>query len=607
MTGKLYGVSVGPGDPELLTLRAKRVLESVDCIAAPDVGGSSRAALRIVEGFIGGKEVVDCPTPMGRDREASARAYDAIAERLAGLLDAGKSVAFLSLGDASVYSTWSYVHERMAARGYEAEVVPGVTSFCAAAARLGEPLCEGAEQLVVVPVSAGGAAAALDVPGTKVFMKSGRRIGELRDELRARGLDDGARLVANCGLEGEVVLRGLGEGDLPGYMSVVIVKDEEARGGQSASGGQSGLMAESAEPAEPAPTSPAFILEEYDNRIADPSAEARAAAIARWNAVAKPLGGLGVLEDDIARIAALTGSEDVSLERRAVVVLCADNGVVAQGVSQCGPEVTSAVAANLAFGRSSVSKMAQVARADVLAVDMGMATPPQVPGVIGCSVGEGTGDISYGPAMTRDQALRAIAEGVRLVEAIAANGYGIIASGEMGIGNTTTASAMSSVLLGLPVRDVVGRGAGLSDEGLERKVRAIERALQVNAPDPHDALDVLAKLGGFDIAGLVGMFIGGAIHRVPVIVDGLISAVAAYTAKLLCPRCACAMLASHVSSEPAARRLLAETGIEPAIQAGMHVGEGTGAVALLPLLDMALALYGGTTFADSGIEPYRPL
>lgn len=587
MTGKLYGVSVGPGDPELVTLRAKHILESVDCIAAPDVGNSSRTALRIVESLVNDKEVIDCPTPMTRDKAESARAYNAIAECLSRLLDAGKSVAFLSLGDASIYSTWSYIQRRMAARGYDIEVVPGVPSFCAAAARLGEPLCEGSGQMLVAPVSAGNVRAALDVPGTKVLMKSGRRLPELQEELRARGMDGRAMLVSNCGLEGETVVRGLdGADDHPGYMSVVIVKDE---------------------PRESAPAGRAAILGELNGRIPAPSEVARQAAIAKWNAVAKPIGGLGVLEGDIARIAALTGSADVSLARRAVVVLCADNGVVQQGVSQCGPEVTTAVAANLALGRSSASRMAAVAGADVLAVDMGMFEPPEVPNLMDFSVAPGTGDICYGPAMTRAQAMRAIETGIKLAEALKANGYDVIASGEMGIGNTTTSSAMASVLLGMPVEAVTGRGAGLDDEGLDRKVRVIKRAIQVNDPDPADALDVLAKLGGFDIAGLVGLFIGGAIHRIPVVVDGFISAVAAYTAALLCPNCACALIASHASSEPAAKRLLDELGLKPAIQAGMHLGEGTGAIALLPLLDQALALYDGTTFAASGITPYETL
>ena len=325
----------------------------------------------------------------------------------------------------------------------------------------------------------------------------------------------------------------------------------------------------------------------------------------KWNAVAKPIGSLGQLELMVEKIAGLTGSIDVDISKRAVMVLCADNGVVAQGVTQSEPEITTVIAGSVARGISSVCRMAQTVNADAVSVDMGMMTPSDVPGVIDRCIARGTGDISLGPAMSREQALTAIKIGVDLVAQMKADGYKILATGEMGIGNTTTSSAMAAAFLGLPVETVTGRGAGLSNAGLARKCAAIERALAVNEPDANDALDVLSKLGGFDIAGLVGLFIGGAVHRVPIVIDGFISALAAYTAARLCPACTCAMLPSHVSAEPAARMLFDELGIEPIIHAGLRLGEGTGAVLLFPLLDAALALYNGTTFDDTGIEAYE--
>ena len=325
----------------------------------------------------------------------------------------------------------------------------------------------------------------------------------------------------------------------------------------------------------------------------------------KWNAVAKPIGSLGQLELMVEKIAGLTGSIDVDISKRAVMVLCADNGVVAQGVTQSEPEITTVIAGSVARGISSVCRMAQTVGADAVSVDMGMMTPSDVPGVIDRSIARGTGDISLGPAMSREQALTAIKTGVDLVAQMKADGYQILATGEMGIGNTTTSSAMAAAFLGLPVETVTGRGAGLSNAGLARKCAAIERALAVNEPDANDALDVLSKLGGFDIAGLVGLFIGGAAHRVPIVIDGFISALAAYTAARLCPACTCAMLPSHVSAEPAARMLFDELGIEPIVHAGLRLGEGTGAVLLFPLLDAALALYNGTTFDDTGIEAYE--
>lgn len=338
--------------------------------------------------------------------------------------------------------------------------------------------------------------------------------------------------------------------------------------------------------------------------IPAPDEAARRAARDRWNAVAKPIGSLGELELAVEKMAALVGSADVKVDKRAVVVLCADNGVVAQGVSQSGHDVTTAVARNIARGTSSVCRMAQTARADVYAVDMGMAQPPYEKNVIDRSMGRGTADITAGPAMSRERAELAIEAGRGLVEHFSSQGYQIIATGEMGIGNTTTSSAMAAAFLGLPVRVVTGRGAGLSDAGLARKRAAIEQALEVNAVDPGDALGVLAALGGFDIAGMVGMFVGAAERRIPIVVDGFISALCAYTAEKLAPGCSCAMLASHVSAEPAARLLLEALGLSAPIQAGLRLGEGTGAVCLLPLLDAALALYNGTTFQATGIEAY---
>jgi len=346
-------------------------------------------------------------------------------------------------------------------------------------------------------------------------------------------------------------------------------------------------------------------FDEVAGRIEPLDETALKAARDKWNAVAKPIGSLGQLELMVEKIAGLTGSIDVDISKRAVMVLCADNGVVAQGVTQSEPEITTVIAGSVARGISSVCRMAQTVGADAVSVDMGMMTPSDVLGVIDRSIARGTGDISLGPAMSREQALTAIKTGVDLVAQMKADGYQILATGEMGIGNTTTSSAMAAAFLGLPVETVTGRGAGLSNAGLARKCAAIERALDVNEPDANDALDVLSKLGGFDIAGLVGLFIGGAVHRVPIVIDGFISALAAYTAARLCPACTCAMLPSHVSAEPAARMLFDELGIEPIIHAGLRLGEGTGAVLLFPLLDAALALYNGTTFDDTGIEAYE--
>ncbi len=335
-------------------------------------------------------------------------------------------------------------------------------------------------------------------------------------------------------------------------------------------------------------------------------AATRAAAHEHWARLAKPLGGLGALETMIEDAAALTGNEKIDVGRRAVLVLCADNGVVAQGVSQTDQSVTRAVAENLEAHRTSVCRMADAVRCEVVPVDIGMAGE-KVEGVLDRRILSGTADFTQGAAMTREQTLSAIEVGMNLVRDWKTKGFSLLATGEMGIGNTTTSSAVASVLLHQDVERMTGRGAGLSDEGLQRKIRAIERGIAVNQPNADDPLDVLSKLGGLDIAGLCGVFLGGALYRVPIIMDGFISGVAALCAVRLCEHVKKAVFASHVSSEPAAHLVLDALGKKPLLTADMHLGEGTGAVASIPLWDMAIAVYQGCySFSEGGIEPYKP-
>jgi nicotinate-nucleotide--dimethylbenzimidazole phosphoribosyltransferase len=337
------------------------------------------------------------------------------------------------------------------------------------------------------------------------------------------------------------------------------------------------------------------------------NAAAREEARARWDAVAKPLGALGLLEDAVARVAAVAGSADVRLDGRAALVLCADNGIVAEGVTQSDSSVTMLVAENLTKKRTSVCLMAASARADVIPVDMGMNTKPAFDGMLSRRAGDGTKNFRLEPAMTEEQAVFAIEAGLGLARDMKARGYDILATGEMGIGNTTTAAAVCSALLDIGPELVAGRGAGLSDAGLQRKIAVIKDGLRLHAPRPDEPLSALAALGGFDIAGMAGIFIGGALYGIPVLIDGFISSVAALSAIRLCPRCGAAMLASHVSGEPAGALVLRELGLSPLICAGMRLGEGTGAVAALPLLDMALAVYrGSSSFGELGMAGYTP-
>jgi len=341
---------------------------------------------------------------------------------------------------------------------------------------------------------------------------------------------------------------------------------------------------------------------ELNRRIPAPDEATAEAARAHWDGIAKPVGSLGRLEEFVVKIAGIQGTDAPDIAKRAVLVLCADNGVLKQGVASTPGEITAVMADFIARKRSAVGIMAGKAHADVITVDMGMFRAVDTPGVLTRRIAPGTADMTQGPAMTRAQAEQAIAAGIALVKDCCEQGYKIIATGEMGIGNTTTSSAIAAVLTARDPAETTGRGAGLTDDGLVRKLTAIRRAIEVSKPDPEDALDVLSKLGGFDIAGLCGVFLGGALYRIPVIIDGFISAVSALCAARLCPNAANCMLPSHTSAERAAKPVLDELRLLPILHADMRLGEGTGAVALLPLLDMALAVYDSLmTFSDIGM------
>ncbi|NLK68552.1 MAG: nicotinate-nucleotide--dimethylbenzimidazole phosphoribosyltransferase [Clostridiaceae bacterium] len=345
-----------------------------------------------------------------------------------------------------------------------------------------------------------------------------------------------------------------------------------------------------------------MIFTEQINNIKNLDKTEMEKAMLRWDEIAKPVGSLGVLEDIVVKLAGIFSNSDVRLDKRAAIVMCADNGVLAQGVAQTPGEITAVMAGFIAQRRSSVCIMAKKANADIIAVDIGMFTRISEKGIIDKHIADGTKDMTKGPAMTIEQAEQAIQTGIELVKDCKAKGYKIIATGEMGIGNTTTSSAVASVLLDLSVEKVTGRGAGLSDVGLARKIDAIKRAIKINNPDETDAFDVLQKVGGFDIAGLCGVFLGGAIYGIPVVIDGFISAVSALIAARVSPKARDYMISSHVSAEPACKAVLESLQLSPIIHADMRLGEGTGAVAALPLIDMALAVYHDLmTYKDIGM------
>ena len=338
----------------------------------------------------------------------------------------------------------------------------------------------------------------------------------------------------------------------------------------------------------------------------DRGAEKRAGE--KWNAVAKPLYGLGKLEESVIRIAGIQGSEDIALERRAILVFCADNGIVAQGVTQTGSHVTALVADNIAEGKASVNRMCSRCgrRIDVFAVDMGIRDAVHSPHMIRRRIADGTRDFSVEPAMSGMQAQKAVETGIGLVREYREKGYTILGTGEMGIGNTTTAGAIAAALLGLSAEAAIGRGAGLSDAGLLRKRRVVEEALARYRLRERSAQEVLACVGGFDIAGMAGAFIGGSRYGVPIVIDGMISAVAALVAVRLCPDAADCMLASHISREPCMEAVLQALSLSPVIDGSLALGEGTGAALLFSMLDMAESVYrSGETFEKIQIAQYH--
>lgn len=333
-----------------------------------------------------------------------------------------------------------------------------------------------------------------------------------------------------------------------------------------------------------------------------------------WNSIAKPIHGLGKMEDLVARIAGIQETPNIQIDKRAVIVMCGDNGIVEEGVTQTDQSVTALVSCNMAAGIASVCKMSAYAKADVIPVNIGIAAERlstgesvlEYPGLLQKKVMAGTHNFLKEPAMSEEQMIQAVYVGICQVADCKAKGYKMLATGEMGIGNTTTSTALASILLNLPAEQITGRGAGLDDDGLKRKQNVVRQAYEMYGQFKNQPHELLRHIGGLDIAGLTGVFLGGAIYRIPVVVDGVISAVAALLAVRMVPVVKDFILVSHQGKEPAMEGLLKELGQEAVIFGDLALGEGTGAVMLFPLLDMAMQIYNAnTTFDDLHMEAYE--
>jgi len=351
-----------------------------------------------------------------------------------------------------------------------------------------------------------------------------------------------------------------------------------------------------------------MLLHQTLEKIEGLYAEEMDGAQKRLDSLTKPLGSLGRLEDIVKRIAGITGRLYPKVDKKAVVIMCADNGVVEEGVSSCPRSVTSSVTMNFTRGITGINVLSSHAGADIVIVDIGVDDELDSGLILKRKIRRGTDNIAKGPAMSREEAVKAIETGIEIVYDLKGKGYNLLGTGEMGIGNTTTSSAVAAVLTRNPADCMVGKGAGLTKQGLENKINVVKKAIDVNRPDPADAMDVLCKLGGFDIAGLVGCYLGAAACRLPIVMDGFISSTAALVAVKIKPQTREFIFPSHGSAEPGSCKVMEALGMEPVLNLGMRLGEGTGAAIAFHIIDAAFAAYERMgTFGDAQIEQYVPL
>ena len=338
-------------------------------------------------------------------------------------------------------------------------------------------------------------------------------------------------------------------------------------------------------------------------RITTPDADGVHAAQRHLDTLTKPPGSLGRLEELALRLAVLRGGPP-RIEHPVIFTFAADHGVAAEGVSAYPQTVTAQMVENFLRGGAAINVLARQAGARLAIADFGVATPlARDPALVECRIGPGTANIAEGPAMTRAQAILAVEAGARLAERAIDDGADLIGTGEMGIANTTAASAITAALTGAAADVVTGRGTGIDDARWQRKIEVVARALAVNRPDPRDPLDVLARVGGFEIAGLVGVIFAGAAHRAPVVIDGFISTAAALVAAAIAPAVRPALFASHRSAEPGHARALAHLALVPYLDLGMRLGEGTGAALFIHLARAAALIYTDmATFKSAGVD-----
>ena len=331
--------------------------------------------------------------------------------------------------------------------------------------------------------------------------------------------------------------------------------------------------------------------------------EAKLKALKRQDNLFKPLGSLGELEELSIKLAGITGNVYNTVDKKCIVIMASDNGVCEEGVSSCPQEITAKQTINFIKGTSGVGVLARHAKADLRVVDIGINADINYHGIIKKKIRKGTSNMAKGPAMQVDEAIKAIEIGMGIVEDLVKEGYELLGTGEMGIGNTSTSSAILMSFTGCTSDIAIGKGAGMTDEGFINKKHIIEKSIEVNNPNSDDPIDVLAKVGGFDIAGLTGCFLAAAYYRVPIVIDGFISAAAALTAYKINPLVKEYMIASHKSKEPGYLLIMKELGLCPVLHMGMRLGEGTGCALVFNIIEAATKIINEmVTFEQAEID-----
>jgi len=347
------------------------------------------------------------------------------------------------------------------------------------------------------------------------------------------------------------------------------------------------------------------LLKKTLDRISPIKNELKTKTQKRFDALTKPLGSLGMLEEEGKNVIAITENEKFQIKKKVIFVLAGDHGVVEESVTGYPQEVTSQMVLNFVRGGAAINVLARHVGAKVVVVDMGVAADLDETSVkiVNKKINYGTKNFAEGPAMSKDEAIRSIEAGIEVFEQEAKNGIDIVGCGDMGIGNTTTSSAIVAALTGAPVEQVTGRGTGINDEMLAHKIDVIKQALKKHNPDPKDAIDVLSKIGGFEIGGIAGVILAAAAHKIPILLDGFISSAGALTAYKLQPNVKDYLIASHVSVERGHRIILETFNKRPLLNLDLRLGEGTGAALAMPLVEASMKILNEmATFADAGVS-----